>query len=145
MICTRYCSQQSSSLLLSLTLYSLFKCHQRESGSRKGWVLLKANLKMGVSRKQSTRNFPKNEYFLPLDTHTYVRVSGGKKYSFFGKLGMLYFLETSVLRFALLPNYRQFQFTSSMLNWKLLQFRWCNWWQLRIVINQFVFFMHELA
>ena len=32
---------------------------------------------MGVSRKQSTPNFPKNEHFLPLDTHTYV--SGGKK------------------------------------------------------------------
>ena len=27
---------------------------------------------MGVSRKQSTPNFPKNEHFLPPDTHTYV-------------------------------------------------------------------------
>ena len=30
------------------------------------------NLKTGVSRKQSTPNFPKNEPFLPADTHTYV-------------------------------------------------------------------------
>ena len=45
-------------------------------------------------------NFPKNEYFLPPDTHTYVCVSGGKKYSFFGKFGVLCFLETPVLRFA---------------------------------------------
>ena len=29
------------------------------------------NLKMGVSRKQSTPNFLKNEHFLPPDTHTY--------------------------------------------------------------------------
>ena len=29
-----------------------------------------ANLKTGVSRKQSTPNFPKNEHFLPLGTQT---------------------------------------------------------------------------
>ena len=34
-------------------------------------------------------NFPKNERFLPPDTHTYVCVSGGKKRSFFGKFGVL--------------------------------------------------------
>ena len=28
---------------------------------------------MGVSREQSTSNCPKNEHFLPPDTHTYVR------------------------------------------------------------------------
>ena len=32
--------------------------------------------------------------------HTYVCVSGGKKSSFFGKFGVLYLLETPVLRFA---------------------------------------------
>ena len=36
-----------------------------------------------------------------------VCVSRDKKFSFFGKLGMLCFPETSVLRFALLPYYRQ--------------------------------------
>ena len=62
-----------------------------------------ANLKTGVSRKQSTPNFSKNEHFLPPDTYTYVCVSGGKKCSFFGKFGVLCFLETPVLGFALLP------------------------------------------
>ena len=37
--------------------------------------------------------------------HTYVCVSGGKKCSFFGKFGVLYFFETPVLRFALLLYY----------------------------------------
>ena len=31
------------------------------------------NLKTGVSRKRSRPNFPKNQHFLPPDTHTYVR------------------------------------------------------------------------
>ena len=39
--------------------------------------------------------------------HTYVCVSGGKKCSFFGKFGVLRFLETPVLRFALLAYYRR--------------------------------------
>ena len=38
--------------------------------------------------------------------HTYVFVLGGKKCSFFGKFGVLCFLETSVLTFAILPYYR---------------------------------------
>ena len=62
-----------------------------------------ANLKTGVSRKQSTPNFSKNEHFLPPDTYTYVCVSGGKKCSFFRKFGVLCFLEAPVLGFALLP------------------------------------------
>ena len=67
-----------------------------------------AILNMGVSRKQSTSNFPKNEHFLPPDLHTYVFISGGKKCSFSGKFDMLCFLETPVLRFALLPYYQRF-------------------------------------
>ena len=35
-----------------------------------------------------------------------VCVSGGKKCLFFGNFGVLCFLETPVLRFALLPYYR---------------------------------------
>ena len=31
--------------------------------------------KLGVSRKQSTTNFPKNKHFLPSDTHTRLRVT----------------------------------------------------------------------
>ena len=30
----------------------------------------RVNLKTGVSRKQSTPNFPKNEHLVPPDTHT---------------------------------------------------------------------------
>ena len=65
----------------------------------------RANLETNLTRKQSTQNFPKNEHFLPPDMHTYVCVSGGEKCSIFGKFGMLCFLVTSVLRFALLPYY----------------------------------------
>ena len=39
--------------------------------------------------------------------HTYISVSGGKKCLFFGKFGVLCFLETPVLRFALLPYYQR--------------------------------------
>ena len=64
---------------------------------------------MSVSRKQSMLNFPKNEHVLPRDKHTHVCVSGGKKFSFFGKLDLICFPETPVLRFALLPYYRRIQ------------------------------------
>ena len=46
---------------------------------------------MVVARKQSMPNFPKNEHFLPL--------------LFFGKFGVFCFLETTVLKFALLFYY----------------------------------------
>ena len=49
--------------------------------------------------------FRKNKNFLPSDTHTYVCISGGKKCKFSRKFGMLCFLETPKLRFALLPYY----------------------------------------
>ena len=61
----------------------------------------------GCFKKQSTPNFPKNEHFLPSDTHTCVCVSRGKKCSFFVESGVLYFLETPVLRFARLSYYRR--------------------------------------
>ena len=41
-----------------------------------------------------------------------IRTSGGKKCSLFGIFGVLCFLVTSVLRFALLPYYRRFIETS---------------------------------
>ena len=65
------------------------------------------NPETGVSRKQSTSNFPKIEHFLPPDTHTYMRLSGDRKCSFFGKFDVLSFLETPVLRLALLPYYQR--------------------------------------
>ena len=61
----------------------------------------------GYYKKKSTSNFPENKHILPPDTHTNVCISRGKKYSLFGKFGVLCFLVTSVLRFALLNYYRQ--------------------------------------
>ena len=49
------------------------------------------------NKKTKHTKFPKSEYFLPPDTHTYV--SESKKCLFLGKFGMLCFLVTSVLRF----------------------------------------------
>ena len=41
--------------------------HRKNVGKKvKGWISKQ------VLRKQSSPNFPKNEYFLPPDTHTYV-------------------------------------------------------------------------
>ena len=45
---------------------------------------------------------------------TYVGVSGSKNCSFFGKFGVLCFLETSVLRFTLLPYYRRIALYENM-------------------------------
>ena len=55
---------------------------------------------MGVSRKQSKPNFPKNKHFLPPDMHNYVCILGCKKCSFFGKFGVLCFWNT---RFEIRP------------------------------------------
>ena len=73
----------------------------------------KANLKTGVLRKQSTPNFPKRRTLL---TPWYA---GGKKCSFFGKFGVLRFLETPVFRFfALSPYYQRYMV---MYTW------WCHY------------------
>ena len=66
-----------------------------------------------ISQKSGSQNrcFKKTKYakFSEKRTFltpcTYVCVSGGKKCSFFGKSGMLCFLETPVLRFTLLSYY----------------------------------------
>ena len=52
----------------------------------------------GYFKKTKHAKFSEKPTFL-----TYVCVSGGKKCSFFEKFGVLCFLETPVLRFALLP------------------------------------------
>ena len=46
-------------------------------------------------------------HVVPSFAVTCVCVSGGKKCLFFGNFGVLYFLETPLLRFALLPYYRR--------------------------------------
>ena len=55
----------------------------------------------GGNKKAKHAKYSKNEHFLPPDAHTYVCVSGGKKYLFFKKFGLLYFLVTAALRFEL--------------------------------------------
>ena len=67
----------------------------------------KSESQNGFFKKTKHAKFPKNEHFLPPDTHTYVCVSRGRKCSFFGKLGVLCFLEILALRFVLLPYYRR--------------------------------------
>ena len=82
-----------------------------------------ANLKTKETRKLSTPNFPKNEHFLPPDTHVFfckktngainyfvkklVCVSGSKKCSLFEKSCVLCFfvnLRFKISPFALSPN-----------------------------------------
>ena len=74
---------------------------------------------MEVTRKQRTPNFPKRKYLSPPDTHTDVRVLGGKKCLFFGNFGLLSFLATSFLRFANLPYYQQYYFFSGKVSYKV--------------------------
>ena len=72
-------------------------------------------LQKGIYEKDDCKRFDILSYCLKTkDIKTfqficsvYVRVSGGEKYSFFRKFGMFCFLETPVLRFALLPYYRR--------------------------------------
>ena len=58
-------------------------------------------------KKTKQAKFSEKQHFLPPDTHRYVCVSRSKKCSFFGKFGLLCFLVTPVLRFALLPYCRR--------------------------------------
>ena len=68
----------------------------------------KGQISKRVFRENKARQiFRKIEHFLPPETHTYVCVSAGKKCSFFGKLGVLCFLETPVFRCAFLPYYQR--------------------------------------
>ena len=60
----------------------------------------------GCDKKTKHAKISENQHFLLPDTHTHVYVSGGKKFSFFGKFRELYFLLTSALRlsFYLIPH-----------------------------------------
>ena len=48
-------------------------------------LLLSTTVEFGIIHLIRTQNFPKNQHFLPPDTHTYVCESGGKKCYFFEK------------------------------------------------------------
>ena len=60
--------------------------------------------KTGNKKTKHVKFSEKRSFHTP-DTHTYICVSGGKTFSFFGKFGLLCFLVASVLRFTLLPYY----------------------------------------
>ena len=64
------------------------------------------NLKTGVRKKQNNKCSKKTRTFLT-PWYAHIRVWGGKKCSSFGKLGVLCFLVTPVLWFALLLYYRK--------------------------------------
>ena len=74
-----------------------------------GWWKVYEQISKRVSQEKKARQiFRKTNISHPLiHTPTCVCVSGGKKCSFFGKFGVLCFLEIPVLRFALLPYYRR--------------------------------------
>ena len=66
----------------------------------------KGEFQNGCFKKTKHAKFSWERTFLtPWYSHARVR-SGGKKCSFSGKFGVLCFLETTVLKFALLPYYR---------------------------------------
>ena len=77
----------------------------------------KGETQNGCFKKTKQAKFSERGTLIPSNTHTirtllppytYVCVSGRKKCLFFGKFGMLCFLEIPVFRFALLPYYRCF-------------------------------------
>ena len=61
----------------------------------------------GCFKKKKDVKFSEKRTLFTPDTHTYACISDGKKYSFFGKFGVLFLLETLFLRFPLLPCYRR--------------------------------------
>ena len=67
----------------------------------------KSESQNGCFKKTKHVKFSEKRTFLPPDKHMYGCVSRGKKCSFFGKFEVLCVLESSVLRFTLLPYYRQ--------------------------------------
>ena len=80
---------------------------------RKPWYLMPVSSVMsqngefqnGCFKKTKHAKFYEKQTSLIPDAHTYMCLSGGKKCSFFGKVGVLCFLETPVLRFTLLAYY----------------------------------------
>ena len=77
-------------------------------------IFLNGESQNGCSKKTKHAKFFEKRTFITPDTHRYVCVSGGKKCLFFGKLGVLCFLETPILRFALLAYYQQFNLKNKL-------------------------------
>ena len=60
-----------------------------------------------AERQISNRVFQETKRAKFSKKRTFLTVSGGKKFSFFGKFDVLCFLETPALRFTLLPYYQR--------------------------------------
>ena len=75
--------------------------------SRSSVIRPKDESQNGCFEKTKHAKFSKKTDFLPPDTHTWVCVSEGKKCLFVGKIDLFCFLETPILRFALLPYYQR--------------------------------------
>ena len=81
----------------------------RENPKRQLGVTSVIRQKGDNQENKAQQIFRKTNISYPLiRTRTYVCVSGDKKCSFFGKFGMICFLETPVLIISLLPYYRWF-------------------------------------
>ena len=63
--------------------------------------------KLVLQENRARQIFQKKQTFLIPWAHSYVCASEGKKCFLFGKFSLLCFLVTPVLRFAILPYYRQ--------------------------------------
>ena len=71
----------------------------------------------GCYKKTKHDKFLKKRIFLTPDTHMHVCISGGKKWSFFGKFGELCFLVISVFKIVLFPRTISLNW-KACLNWK---------------------------
>ena len=127
MIADCLCSLQFSHLVFTYDFHFALKRFTKKFHKMRGWQLKKGASGGGGGQKilensliwvvhnkilLGVKNFKKYN-LTRTRTHTYVYKSGGKKYSFFGKFGVLWFLETPVFRFTFL---RYYQLT---LNWSI--------------------------
>ena len=98
-IFTNVCMDTPIILLDNANIFHLvnFNMNRNNVGNRQ-----KNEYQNGCFKKTKHAKFSEKREFL-----TCVCVLGGKKCSFFGKFGVLCFLETFVLRFALFPHYRR--------------------------------------
>ena len=85
----------------------------------------KGESKNGCFKKIKRAKFSEKRTFLT-PWYAHVCVSGGKKCSYFGKFGVLCFLETPVFRFALLLYYRWVERRETSFKSERMQTRiWC--------------------
>ena len=90
------------------------------------WVnLRKSNIKSSVIREKGKC----------VSTKQIVCVSGRKKYSFLGKFDVFCFLETPILRFTLLPYYRQNNIEKNLGEHAPGNYVLLHWCQCYLIIN----------